>query len=329
MKKPTIALFTILAISVTGCSFSVKTAYVPDIRNYPKVDVGYFKDEVAGLLGDPMASGVYIVDQKRMDLDLYMGIAGVATTSSLSGDVGEATVVYEDGVVMIYQYAVGNTSKPIPVKGKPIPYSGVVEKLVPGKSRNSEAESFFGEVFYRGKYVDSKKNIRYDTTTWSGSGGGNNSRKVENGIVISSDNGGTIQMLEWVSSIPEHISSIETLSDGAFMAPFSGITLNTDRVFDKTLIPVVLEKNAMSVKDVEDHLGPPNALGVKLANGEQPLAIAVWSQEKIKIGETEKGYTPPGREKSGNYMVMDMNIDRLIVYYDQTGLVKEIVWSTN
>lgn len=329
----------IFCIMFLGCTINIKTPIVADYKKLEEIDATKLdKTQVELLLGTPQGKGVQMYEGKKYDLYFYTGFIGEASSGEARLDSGTVFVTFDNDKCVHLLYRLASIAKTIRLN-QPLPIDKFFDNILIGKSTVNDVLNVLGEPTYQGRRVNLLGNVThkilwYDSSKLEKTDGA----MIEKWMMLGYDNNGVIQDVMWVSSVQDDIKDLGKAqsNEAKILYGTLGATgMSTERVIDPMQVDALLKTSPQNVSEIENIMGPPSAVGVRLVKETDALIMSSWTHVKLKVLGREQLYraavqaskeAAPAAKEPESYVVMDVKQSMLIVWHNSKGNIKEYFW---
>jgi hypothetical protein len=331
---------------IVGCSFNVKTQNVANYSNLDRIEKNTTKNDVALLLGSPQGKGIYGPIQAPNELDFYFGFAGLFSMGGeIDIDSGIAFITYKENKAEDLIYFRSNFTGNPKVRNKNIRTKQVIDSIQLGKSTVDDIIKVIGQPEYKGRRANFSSDIVNKVAYWDSSEINPNGAIKEKWLLVGYDKNSIVQDVIWVSSKPEDIKEFGEVTEqqlqqmsrlvvAGFIPMLEPTGMNTGTKIDPTQVDALVKNRPKNIKDVISVLGLPSALGIKIFQGSNPLALSNWSFSSVEIKGRQTNYIPPeateeqkSKVSEDTFIIMNIDQSRLMIGHTADGEIKEILWT--
>lgn len=332
-------VISIVSCAFCGCAFNIRT---PTVINYQKlfsITPESCKNDVEVLLGTPQGTGVHVINGDSYPLIFYYGLAGCSTLSSMQCDSGTAIISHNDNVLQDVIYFASKMTGPAIMFDRDLSITRFSEKTVVGQTKIQSLHESIGSPDYTGKRFNKNSGIEHDLSYYDASQIQAEGGVKEKWLMVGYDGTQTIQDIIWVSSFPEDIQKMVSVSKQeiknlfgiGFIPEIKSADFGT--TIDSVQVDALIKMKPKNINQIKSILGNPTAVGMKRFSGQQAMILSSWSYSKIDLKGTDYNFIPFGIEESKKesvkgqpFLVMDIALSRLLIGHDEDGSIKEIIW---
>lgn len=333
-------LLIVFVISLNaGCTFLIKTEDVADYRKYNKITKDTSVKEAKSILGMPSGIGTHYFNGKKHNIESYIGMYGKFGLSSATYSTGISFLTYDNDTILrllIMNRNIADGEREL-TTDKDI--KDATNGIVFGKTNISEVINKFGKPLNTEGTLS--YNINHKIYFWDFSKLAKNEPIIEKMLIIGCDSSNVIQDLFWISSIENDIKSIgstksQTTKDisGSYgidsFVDSQKLLFSTDNIIDKLKVDALLDtiSDKLNISTVIDKIGLPTARGVYRIAPSDTLLVASWTHSTFMVKGKDHGFVPfeVTEDNQGSYFNMAISQTRLIIMYDLSGVVREVIW---
>jgi len=342
------AAVALSCLASAGCVYNVKTSAVPRFSALEELDpseVSQRDFEIA--MGSPTSQGLHILDGEALSLTFHYGLIGkleLFPAKSASLDSGMAFASFHpSGKLQELTYFASKFDGPkIPMGGE-LPIDDIAAVVEVGLTRIGQLETTLGEPSYRGRRFSATTGVEHELAFFDFSASGSSEVYLERWLLVGFDHDEVVRDLIWASSYKSDIASLGdvepvrarkmTRMDASFPFPlWATESISTSTRLDRVQVEALIESAPSTVGEYVVTLGKPTALGFKVLEDEDPLLLSQWTYLVTKHEGNEDGPRLPlveGEDPESNlvnYMVMHVEMTRLMIAHTPDGSVKEVIW---
>lgn len=336
-----VCMLVMMAVS-SGCTFLIKTENVVDYRKYNEISKETPVKKAKSILGTPAGNGVHYYNGIKHNMEWFNGLYGKFGLSAGTYSTGISFLTYENDSISRLMIMTRNIADGERELGTDKDIKDATKDIVIGKTSITEVIAKFGTPLNtNGTLFYNEDNVGHKLFYWDFSKMPKDKPIIEKMLIIGCDPTNTIQDLFWISSVEEDIKSIGSVKTST-VKDISGsyginnfidsqqMLLGTDNVINKIKVDEMIDgiSPALNISSVIEKIGLPTARGVYRIYPKDTLLVASWTHSNMMIKGKDHSFVPfeATEDNSGTYFSMAISQTRLIIMYDLTGAVKEVIW---